>query len=169
MAAPRSPGTTSRPNSREFGPLTSQQVGTAVLDSARKFWTVAEAEWRLKLDEARLITVRNGFATLAAGGHALPDDLAIRLANRFTTYREEEMFVFPGAHDAIDELKARGVKLALVTNGAAGTQRAKVDALRCRTASITSRSRANMVSASRTSTPICTPCRRSASPHPRPG
>jgi len=27
------------------------------------------------------------------------------------------MFVFPGAHDAIDALKARGVKLALVTNG----------------------------------------------------
>ena len=37
------------------------------------------------------------------------------------------MFVFPGAHDAIDELKARGVKLALVTNGAAGAQRAKVE------------------------------------------
>ena len=58
---------------------------------------------------------------------ALPADLAIRIANRFTTYREEEMFVFPGAHDAIDELKARGVKLALVTNGAAETQRAKVE------------------------------------------
>ena len=50
----------------EFGPLTSQQVATAVLDSARKFWAVAEAEWRLKLDEARRITVMNGFATLAA-------------------------------------------------------------------------------------------------------
>ena len=25
----------------EFGPLTSQQVATAVLDSARKFWAVA--------------------------------------------------------------------------------------------------------------------------------
>ena len=32
----------------EFGPLTSQQVATAVLDSARKFWTVAGAEWRLR-------------------------------------------------------------------------------------------------------------------------
>ena len=51
----------------------------------------------------------------------------MRLADRFTAYREEEMFVFPGAHDAIDELKARGVKLALVTNGAAGAQRAKVE------------------------------------------
>ncbi len=85
------------------------------------------AEWRLKLDEARRITVMSGFAALAAGGHTLPEDLAVRLANRFTAYREEEMFVFPGAHDAIDELKARGVKLALVTNGAAGAQRAKVE------------------------------------------
>ncbi len=37
------------------------------------------------------------------------------------------MFVFPGAHEAIDALKALGVKLALVTNGAADTQRAKVE------------------------------------------
>ena len=64
---------------------------------------------------------------MRAGGHALPADLAVRLADRFTAYREEEMFVFPGAHDAIDALKALGVKLALVTNGAAGAQRAKVE------------------------------------------
>ena len=112
----------------EFGPLTSQQVATAVLDSARKFWAVAEAEWRLKLDEARRLSVQGGFDALAAAGHPrFPADLAIRIANRFNAYREEEMFVFPGAHDAIDEFKARGVKLALVTNGAAGTQRAKVE------------------------------------------
>lgn len=111
----------------EYGPYTSQQIANSVLDSARKFWSVAGAEWRLKLEEARRITVRNGFAALAAGGHALPEDLAVRLANRFNAYREEEMFVFPGAHDAIDDLKARGVKLALVTNGAAAPQRAKVD------------------------------------------
>ncbi|WP_375293188.1 hypothetical protein [Bradyrhizobium sp. sGM-13] len=75
----------------EFGPLTSQQVAAAVLDSARKFWAVAEAEWRLKLDEARRVTVRNGFAALAEDGPVLPEDLAIRLADRFTAYREEEM------------------------------------------------------------------------------
>jgi putative hydrolase of the HAD superfamily len=111
----------------EYGPYTPQQVANSVLNSARAFWSAAGAEWRLKLEEARRITVRNGFAALAAGGHALPEDLAVRLANRFNAYREEEMFVFPGAHDAIDELKARGVKLALVTNGAAVPQRAKVD------------------------------------------
>jgi len=82
----------------------------------------------LKLAEARQLVVKDGFATLAAAGQpSLPDDLAVRLADRLTAYREEEMFMFPGAHDAIDALKVLGVKLALVTNGAADTQRAKVE------------------------------------------
>jgi putative hydrolase of the HAD superfamily len=111
----------------EFAPLLPQQVAAAVLDSARQFWGSAGAEWRLKLEEARRIVVGNGFAALAADGRAFPADLAMRIADRFTAYRDEEMFIFPGAHDAIDEFKARGVKLALVTNGAAETQRAKVE------------------------------------------
>jgi putative hydrolase of the HAD superfamily len=112
----------------ELAPLSPQQVAAAILESGRKFWATAEAAWRLKLAEARHIVVRDGFAALAATGQpALSIDLAVRLADRLTAYREEEMFMFPGAHDAIDALKARGVKLALVTNGAADTQRAKVE------------------------------------------
>ena len=112
----------------ELAPLSPQQVAAAIVASARKFWTAAEPEWRLKLAEARQEVVKAGFSALtAAGPTALSTDLAIRLADRFTDYREEQMFVFPGAHDAIDALKAHGVKLALVTNGAAGTQRAKVE------------------------------------------
>jgi putative hydrolase of the HAD superfamily len=112
----------------ELAPVPPQEVAAAVLKFARNFWSTAEPLWRLKLDEARRLTVQGGFDALAAAGHArLPDDLAARIANRFTAYREEEMFVFPGAHEAIDELKARGVRLALVTNGAAETQRAKVE------------------------------------------
>src|SRR4051794_26324699 len=104
----------------EFAPLSPQQVAAAILTYARNFWSTAEPAWRLKLGEARRLTVKGGFAALAAAGHnGLSSDLAMRLADRFTAYREEEMFVFPGAHDAIDALKARGVKLALVTNGAA--------------------------------------------------
>jgi putative hydrolase of the HAD superfamily len=112
----------------EFGSASSQQVAAAIVESGRKFWASAAAEWRLKLEEARHLVVQGGFDALAAKGHApLSPDLAARLANRFHAYREEEMFVFPGAHDAIDALKALGVKLALVTNGAAGPQRAKVE------------------------------------------
>ncbi len=112
----------------ELAPVAPQQAAAAILTFARNFWATAEPAWRLKLDEARRVAVKGGFAALAANGHPrLPDELANRIADRFTAYREEEMFVFPGAHEAIDELKALGVKLALVTNGAADTQRAKVE------------------------------------------
>ncbi len=111
----------------EFAPLSPQQVASAVLASARTFWAAAGAEWRLKLDEARRVVVRDSFTALAASGHALPTELATQIADRFTAYRDEQMFVFPGAHDAIDALRALGVKLALVTNGGAETQRAKVE------------------------------------------
>ena len=112
----------------EFGSTSSQQVAAAVVESGRKFWANAAAEWRLKLEEARHVVVKGGFDALVAKGHApLPLDLATRLANRFHAYREEEMFVFPGAHDAIDAFKERGIKLALITNGAADTQRAKIE------------------------------------------
>jgi putative hydrolase of the HAD superfamily len=112
----------------ELASLSPQQVAAAIVDSGHRFWASAEAAWRLKLAEARQEVVKGGFATLAAAGQpALSTDLAIRLADRFTAYRDEQMFMFPGAHDAIDALKARGVKLALVTNGAADTQRAKVE------------------------------------------
>lgn len=112
----------------ELAPLPPPAVAAAVLGFARNFWSTAEPAWRLKLGEARRITVQGGFDALAAAGHVrLPSDLAVRIADRFSEYREEEMFIFPGAHDAIDELRSRGVKLALVTNGAADTQRAKVE------------------------------------------
>ena len=112
----------------ELAPLSPQQVAAAIVQSGRKFWASAAAEWRLKLAKARHEVVRGGFSALAAAGHtALSMDLALRLADRFTAYREEQMFIFPGAHEAIDALKAYGVKLALVTNGAADAQRAKIE------------------------------------------
>ena len=112
----------------ELSPHDPHEVARTVLSEARKFWSTAEPVWRLQLHEARQITVKNGFAALAAAGKTgLSDELAIRIADRFTAYREEETFVFPGAHDAIDAFKALGIKLALVTNGAADTQRAKVE------------------------------------------
>ena len=112
----------------ELAPHSPREVAETILFEARKFWSTAEPVWRLQLHEARRITVKNVFAALAAAGKTgLSEQLAIRIADRFTVYREDETFVFPGAHDAIDALKALGVKLALVTNGAAGIQRAKVE------------------------------------------
>ena len=112
----------------DLAPLPPDLVAAAIAESGRRFWTTAEPAWRLKLAEARQVIVRSGFSALADDGHGvLPDDLVRRLADRFNSYREEQMFVCPGAHDAIDALKALGVKLALITNGAADTQRAKIE------------------------------------------
>jgi len=112
----------------ELSPYPPQQVAAAIAESGRRFWTTAEPAWRLKLAEARQVIVRGGLSALADDGDGvLADHLVRRLADRFNAYREEQMFVFPGAHDAIDALKALGVKLALITNGAADTQRAKID------------------------------------------
>ena len=112
----------------ELAPATPQAVTAAISSAARAFWSKAGAEWRMRLYEARQQVAINGFAALAeAGGPDLPKDVAVRMADRFSRYREEQAFVFPGAHDAIDAFKAHGVKLALVTNGAADLQRAKID------------------------------------------
>ena len=111
----------------ELGPLAPAEVAAAVAAAGKSFWDAAEAHWRLKLNEARYIIVGNGFAALAeAGRPAMDQAFCIRMADRFNAYRDENMQLFPGAHDAIDALKARGVKLALVTNGAGPVQRTKI-------------------------------------------
>jgi putative hydrolase of the HAD superfamily len=65
---------------------------------------------------------------LASTGRRLPPaGVAQRLADRFSAYRDENMRLFPDAHNVIDALKAHGTRLALVTNGASAAQRAKID------------------------------------------
>jgi putative hydrolase of the HAD superfamily len=111
----------------ELAPLSPALAAAAIAAAGKRFWETAEAHWRLKLNEARHAVVIDGFATLTAAGHpAMPREFCVRMGDRFSAYREEQMQLFPGAHEAIDALKARGVKLALVTNGAGATQRAKI-------------------------------------------
>ena len=112
----------------QIGSLSPDDIAAAISIAGRKFWETAEAHWRMKLREARYVIVANGFDILAASGKTPPaQDMIITLGNRFDEYREEQMHVFPDAHETIDELKARGIKLALVTNGAADIQRPKVE------------------------------------------
>jgi putative hydrolase of the HAD superfamily len=48
------------------------------------------------------------------------------MAARYNAFREDQMHLFDGAHHVVDTFRARGVLLALITNGAAVPQRAKV-------------------------------------------
>jgi putative hydrolase of the HAD superfamily len=105
-----------------IAPLTPAAASAAVTAQAREFWADPERHrlWRQRLGEARREIVAGALPGLSAA-------TAARLADRFTAWREERMHLFEGAHETLDALKARGVRLALVTNGAAESQRPKVE------------------------------------------
>ena len=58
----------------------------------------------------------------------LPDDgLSDRISTRLNVLRDEAIAPLPGAIDALDALRARGVRLGLLTNGSARHQRWKIE------------------------------------------
>lgn len=112
-----------------LAPLAPVAVTEAVIAESRICWETPawQERWRLRLNEARRGIVAGAFRRLAAAGAAVPpDEVAVALADRYSAYRQERMHLFPRAHEVIDAWKALGVKLALVTNGAAEVQRAKI-------------------------------------------
>ena len=54
-------------------------------------------------------------------------DLVAEIADMYRTERDASLKPFPGTLDAINSFIDEGIKLALITNGAADTQRAKVE------------------------------------------
>jgi putative hydrolase of the HAD superfamily len=118
----------------ELGALPPASVAAAVSAASEAFWADEDRHrrGRLNLLDARSGIVMDGFAALAKDGHRVPDGpvasgMAARMAARYHTYRDAQMHLFPDAHEVVDALRARGVKLALITNGAAQPQRAKVE------------------------------------------
>lgn len=112
-----------------LAPLTPEEATKAVADYAAQFWSDEDRhrEHRQDLGAARRKIVAGALAHLGAEGRQpFAADIAVRLADRYTDYRNEQMSLFEGAHEVLDALKGAGVRLALVTNGAAADQRAKV-------------------------------------------
>ncbi|MGH7031711.1 MAG: HAD family hydrolase [Stellaceae bacterium] len=112
-----------------LAPLTPAAVIVAIEDSSRDLWAdpARHKHWRHRIGEARRRIVADAFAGLAAGGHAVPDrSLCDAIADRYNALHEAELRLFPGAHETLRRLKEQGVRLALITNGAAEPQRAKV-------------------------------------------
>jgi putative hydrolase of the HAD superfamily len=101
----------------------------AIQDSSRELWADPGRHkfWRHRIGAARRRIVANAFAELAAGGHAIPEEAVLdAIADSYNALHEAELRMFPGAHETVDGLKRLGVRLALITNGAAAPQRAKV-------------------------------------------
>jgi putative hydrolase of the HAD superfamily len=101
-----------------------ERVRVVVMEEARSLWTDqgAAAKWRLDIPGARRLSMRRALARLGRDDEALAD----RIADAFTEMRRKEYRLYPDAHTTVDALRKAGVKLALVTNGAAATQRDKI-------------------------------------------
>ena len=113
----------------QLAPLDQAAVIAAIQDSSRDLWAdpARHKHWRHRIGEARRQIVANAFAGLASGGQRVPDrSLCDLIADRYNALHEAELRLFPGAHETLHRLKQAGVRLALITNGAAEPQRAKV-------------------------------------------
>ena len=96
-----------------------------VLAVAQWFWSDTDRHriGRQDIRKARRDIVARAFAQIELDH----DELCHTIADAFSDHREAAMQLFPGALDAIDRLRAAGVALALVTNGGAQGQRAKIE------------------------------------------
>lgn len=105
-------------------------VVEAIRARSREFWADPERhrQWRMTMPAARRKIVADACAALAATGRQAPDAAAAEaIADRFTAYLDDATSILPDAFHVLDELRRRGFRLALITNGASAPQRAKVE------------------------------------------
>jgi putative hydrolase of the HAD superfamily len=112
-----------------LAPLHPATVIAAIMDSSQELWADPgrHKHWRHRIGEARRHIVAGAFAELAASGHPVPERVLLdTIADAYNALHDAELRLFPDAHETLHRLKERGVRLALITNGAAEPQRAKV-------------------------------------------
>jgi putative hydrolase of the HAD superfamily len=112
-----------------LGPIEATVIATAIQAASTELWAdpARHKYWRHRIGGARRRIVATAFAALGAAGHAVPPEaVGDALADAYNALHDEELSMFPDAHETLDRLKDLDVKLALITNGAAETQRAKV-------------------------------------------
>ena len=109
---------------RLLGTVTADELRAAIIESATWVWSDPERARRARLDlrAARRMVVRGAFTHLGIGNTPVADTMA----DRFSAVREAAVKPFPGAIDTLRRLRAANVRLALLTNGAARSQRAKI-------------------------------------------
>ena len=104
--------------------LSGRELGRAYDRCARWFWGDAERHRRGRLD---LVAARSEVLThtLAALGHDRPE-LAGRAAASYVRAAEAAQVLMPGARSVLAGLRARGLRLVLLTNGAEAPQSRKI-------------------------------------------
>ena len=96
-----------------------------VLRTREWYWSDPE---RHRIGRADLVAASAGVVlrSLRKRGFDLPD-LARDLGRSYREKRDEVAVLVPGAVEALRRFRSRGIALAMITNGASATQRAKIE------------------------------------------
>jgi len=97
----------------------------ATIDSVRKwYWSDPE---RHRIGRADLRAASSRIVAEALSRLDSPEpELARRIAHLYRDMREQDRALFPGAIEALERVRSLGIKMALLTNGGAIGQRAKI-------------------------------------------
>ncbi|HEX8982501.1 MAG TPA: HAD family hydrolase [Ktedonobacterales bacterium] len=112
----------------DVAPFTVAQMRAAIDDYRRWYWddSARHRDGRLDLDAARAHIVTESLRRVG-----MPEECAAvlggQIAADFSAMRDERLAPLPGALETVDALARRGVRLALLTNGAATAQRRKIE------------------------------------------
>lgn len=107
-------------------PITSNQLFSVINSERIAFWNnpvnLREGAWR-NLPQSRRIIVKSALSKLGYENEEIASDIVIT----YSDLKAKLVRLFPNAERTLTELKARGMRLALLTNGEAQSQRAKVE------------------------------------------
>jgi len=105
--------------------LPAQRLFDTIQDTSDAFWSDPERHRRGRLDLtwARRQVVSTALDRLGVDA----PELLRAVADDFTLLRDERVYAFPGALEALHRFRNRGLRLTLVTNGSSEMQRAKID------------------------------------------
>jgi putative hydrolase of the HAD superfamily len=129
LALSRSAGPCWRQISRRYAPqipgITADELYQAIEESRTRYWEDPE---RHRWGRLNLETARREIVAEALRRKGIDDPpLAALIADAFTRERQEAIEAFPGAIDTLRRLRARGVRLGLITNGDGEGQRKKIE------------------------------------------
>lgn len=123
-------GQVANEHASSLSPRAPTIVADALEGALQNFWSTSDAAEAARLDPSGdgIQRAREGVveATLLALGVPQSRDVAHQFTTRFAELRRAGLKIHHGAVDTLQTLRLHGVRLALVTNGAAAIQRQKL-------------------------------------------
>jgi len=108
-----------------FETFSLENVFQSIKSTARLFWSdpIRHRTGRLDLTSARQVIVSEALQRVGISDGVLAKSIIVE----YDRVRTDAIHPIPGAIEAVEEMRQRGLKLALITNGAATSQREKLN------------------------------------------